>query len=262
MADQDIALAGDDAQVDDTAPPEAQQHELPAEDTPEPIANLARDLGWTPREEWQGEPDKWKPAEQFIRDGRDIQQATSKELRAVRDQLDRIGNATTSIIQDKVAERDAYWQQKFNQAVEDGDTEAARKLIEQRPTGQPQPQGPPPEVATWTARNPWFNSDPLAQARAKEISDRLAHLPVGEQLQQVERAIRKEFPEHFPAPAKRPPVTQTGASRTAAPGNRQKGFADMPADSQRVALDYEKRLGVNKDDFARSYWADKEGVKR
>lgn len=229
------------------------------DETPEPIAKLAADLGWTPKDEWQGEPEKWKPAEQFIRDGRDIQQTTARELRSMREQVERLSGVTTQIVTDKVAERDAYWQQKFNEAVEAGDTEAAAKLASSRP--QPAQNGPDPQVTAWVAKNAWYNADPLAQARAVEISDRLKHLPVSEQLTHVERAMRKEFPEHFPK-AKDPPGVQTAATRSTGPTNRQKGFADMPADSQRLALEYEKNFNVKKDVFARSYWADKEGVSR
>lgn len=223
------------------------------DDTPEPIANLARDLGWTPKTEWQGDPDKWKPAEQFIRDGRDIQQSTARELRSVREQLDRIGNVTTSIVRDKVAERDAYWKQQFNQAVEEGDTERAAELAAKCPTGEQ--QGPDPVAAAWVAKNEWFNTDPLAQARAKELSEKLSYLPVADQLAQVERAIRKEFPEHFPAPAKPAPATQTAQGRNAIPGNRVKGFADMPQASQQAAIEMERLNGVKRDDFAKHYWA-------
>lgn len=257
MADEDLASV-EDAEALELAPE--------ADDTPQtednPIEKLATELGWAPKEQFKGDPDKWKPADQFIRDGRDIQQTTARELRAMRDQMERLGGVTTQIVQDKLAERDTYWRSQFNQAVEDGDTERANKLIEQRPTAQPQQAGADPTVAQWVGKNEWFTKDPLAQARAQEISDRLKHLPVPDQLVQVERAIRKEFPEHFPAPAKQPPATQTGQNRTAAPSNRARGFADMPADSQKMALDYEARLGVKKEDFAKSYWADKGRVSR
>lgn len=256
MAEETTAVEADDgAQVIDV---EEEQH---TEETPEAIANLARDLGWVPPEEWQGEPDKHKSAEQFIRDGRDIQQTTARELRSVREQIERLSGVTTQIVTDKVAERDAYWQSKLDQAVEDNDKEAVHALLKERPAPAAQPNGPDPIVEQWKAQNGWFNSDPLAQARAKEISDRLAHLPVPDQLKQVERAIRKEFPEHFPQ-AKPPPSTQTGANRNPRPSNREKGFADMPQASQQVALDYEKRLGVPKEQTAKSYWADQERVSR
>jgi hypothetical protein len=256
VADEDLALEGEGAQVQDTEGAEQ------TDDTPEPIANLARDLGWTPRDEWQGDPEKWKPADQFIRDGREIQQSTSRELRSLREQMERMGSVTETIVQDRVAAAQAEWQRKMAQAVDDGDTETALKLADERPTAKPTGNTPDHTVQQWVAKNEWFTKDPLAEARAREISDRLKHLPVPEQLAQVERAIRKEFPEHFPAPAKQPPATQTGGSRNPNPSNRAKGFADMPLASQQVALDYEKRLGVPKEQTAKSYWADQERVKR
>lgn len=259
MADEDLASV-EEAEALELAP------QTGGEETPQendnPIEKLATELGWSPNDQFRGDPDKWKPADQFIRDGRDIQQTTARELRAMRDQMERLGGVTTQIVQDKMAERDAYWRSQFNQAVEDGDTERAAKLVEQRPAAQPPQPGADPTVAQWVGQNEWFTKDPLAQARAQEISDRLKHLPVQDQLAQVERAIRKEFPEHFAAPAKQPPATQTGQTRTAAPSNRARGFADMPADSQKMALDYEQRLGVKKEDFAKSYWADKGRVSR
>ncbi len=256
MAEQDTALVEDDGAQLET---DSQEQGAPQDDTPEPIVNLARDLGWTPKDEWHGDPEKWKPAEQFIRDGREIQQSTSRELKALREQMDRIGGVTETIVRDKVAERDAYWQAQFDKAVEDGDADAARKAASQiNGTGAAPQKGPDPQVATWVAKNPWYSTDPLAQARAQEISDRLKHLPVPEQLAQVDRAIRKEFPEHFPK-AKGPPATQTGAQRNAVTSNRQKGFADMPPAAKEMAIDYESRLGVKKEDFAKSYWAKNEG---
>lgn len=248
MADENLALEGERAQVVDTA---AEQQ---PEEQHEPTASeLAAELGWKPKDQWQGDPEAWKPAADFIKAGRDIQQSTSRELRALREQMERVAGVTSQIVTDKVAERDAYWQTQFNQAVEEGDTETARKLAENRPSAAA--KGADPTVASWVSKNEWFNKDPLARARAEEISNKLAHLPVSEQLAQVERGIRKEFPEHFPAPAKTPPATQTGQSRTAQPSSRVKGFADMPAASQQAALDFERLNKVPKEDFARSYWA-------
>jgi hypothetical protein len=248
---------------DGAQPPEIieEGQQAPEDDTPEPIANLARDLGWTPKEEWHGDPDKWKPAEQFIRDGRDIQQTTSRELKTVREQLERIGGVTETIIRDKEAEINARWEQRIAQAAEDGDTELAVRLAKERPAPNPAQTGEDPAVTAWRAKNPWFDADPAARVRAIEVSQRLANLPVAEQLAAAEKIARKEFPEHFTPAAKPPPSTQTGAARNANATNRQKGFADMPADSQRIALDFEKRLGVPKEQTAQSYWAE-QGVKR
>jgi hypothetical protein len=249
VADEELAQEGE-ALVD---APEVETPEPPKEPT---ASELAAEMGWTPKDQWQGDPDKWKPADQFIRDGRDIQQTTSRELRAMREQVERLSSTSAQILQDKLAEQAAQWEARFNQAVEDGDTATAAKLAEQRPSAAPQQAvTADPTVQAWVAKNEWFTKDPLAQARAAEISDRLKHLSVPDQLAQVERAIRKEFPEHFPAPTKPPPATQTGATRAANPGNRVKGFADMPQASQQAALDFERLNNVPKDEFAKRYWA-------
>ncbi len=243
---------------EDDLPLEAGAEELDAsveqDETPEPIINLASEMGWVPKDQYRGDPERWKPADQFIKAGRDIQQSTARELRSMREQMERLGGVTTQIVQDKVAERDAYWRSQFNQAVEEGDTDRANKLIDQRPSAPVVQDGPPPETREWIAKHEWFTKDPLAQARAVEICERLKHLPVAEQLAQAERGIRKEFPEHFASQAKPAPGVQTGMSRKAAPSNRVKGFLDMPPESQRVAIEFERTNGLKREDFAAQFW--------
>lgn len=255
MADEDLAPEeGAEAQ---TLAPDAGGEPAAEQTNDDPIASLAQELGWVPQDQFKGDPEKWKPADQFIKAGREIQQTASRELRSMREQMERIGGVTTQLIQDKAAERDAYWRTQFNQAVEEGDTERANRLIEQRPATQPQPGQLPAETQSWIGKNEWFNKDPLAQARAIEICERLKHLPVSEQLAQAERGIRKEFPEHFPAPTKAPPSTQTGQARNPTPSNRAKGFAEMPAESQAIAKDMVRRNpSLTLEAFAKSYWAD------
>lgn len=256
MADEDLALEGDDAQVEDTGADDTTQ----TDDTPEPIANLARDLGWTPRDEFRGDPEKWKPAEQFIRDGRDIQRSLADQLKGIKSEVERFGRVSAQLVEDKVAERDTYWKAQFKEAVDVGDLEAAdkaRRELTRLETSAP--QGDASVVNDWRAKNPWYDSDPAAQIRAQEVAARAAAMnkTPAEQLAAAEAIIRKEFPEHFAAPAKRPPATQTGQTRTATVTNRAKGFADMPAESQRMAKEMVARNpSVTLEAIANSYWAD------
>lgn len=257
MADEDLAST-EEAEALELAPEEQN-------DTPDPIAELASEMGWSPKDKWQGDPEKWKPAAEFIRTGHDIQKTLSRELKGVKQEVERFGRVAADITEERVRQRDEHWQNKLAEAVDAGDLDAARQASNEisKLSASKQPAAPPSEVADWIGKNEWFNKDPLAQFRAKEISDRLQHLPVSEQLAQVERAIRKEFPEHFPAAAKQPPATQTGASRKAAPSNRARGFADMPAESQQMAKDMVRRNpSVKLEDIAASYWADVDKTRR
>lgn len=233
----------------------------------DPIETLAKEMGWNPDFEGEGK----RTAREFILKEREIKDNLSRDLRSMRDEVGRISRTSAQLAEDAVkrarAEESAKWERLHLKAVEDGDAEAARRAvtelrkIDQQPTQQFQP-APPSEVEAWVSRNEWFNKDPVAQARAQEWSAKLAHLPVSEQLQQVERAIRKEFPEHFPAPTKQPAGVQTGQARTTAPGNRAKGFNDMPAAAQEMARDFQKRHGIPLEKTAESYWADQAKQRR
>lgn len=226
----------------------------------DPVASLAREMGWAPKDEFRGDPEEWKPADQFIRDGRDIQRSLSDRLKNIEGQTQTFGRIAEQLANDRVKERDAYWQQQLDKAVDEGDHELKREALENlRKPSEQSGQGPSSEASEWIARNSWFNSDPAASFRAQEITARLASQgkSVSEQLATAESIIRREFPEHFKQPAKDPPTTQTGQSRKAAPTNRAKGFADMPAESQRMARDMaDRNPGLTIEAIAKSYWAD------
>lgn len=230
----------------------------------DPIEALASEMGWVPQDQFRGDPNDWRPAKDFIVKGREINQGLSRELRSVREEVSRMGRVSSQILADKIAERDAYWADQHARAVKAGDQELADRAVDERiklKTAAPANDTPdvPGETQAWIQRNPWFNTDPLAKVRATELSNSLAQqgVPIDEQLRQVERAIRKEFPEHFPtANGKSGAAVQTGGSRKSAPVNREKGFNDMPQASQQMAADYERRHGIKKEDFAKSYWAD------
>lgn len=256
MADE-TELAPEEGQETITSPEEEQK--------PDPVADLASQMGWVPQDQFRGDPEDWKPAADFIKAGRDINRNLSRELRGMREQVERVGQATSHLIEERVAARDAYWKDIHTKAVEKGDTELAERAHDERvKLTQEKPQatsGDPPETTDFKARNAsWFGVDDVATLRAMEVGESMRRLgkSIPEQLQAAERVIKKEFPELFKAPSKTPAQTQTAETRSASTTSRAKGFADMPAESQKMALDYEKRHGIKRDTFAQSYWADQQ----
>jgi hypothetical protein len=132
---------------------------------------------------------------------------------------------------------------------------------------KPIQQGPPPEVHDFVTRHSnWFNVDPAATMRAREVSDRLAATgaSVGEQLAAAERVVRAEYPDLFKGQAngtqRQAPYVATPGSRGSAPSNRAKGFSDMPKAAQDIAKDMADR-GVIPDinAYAKNYWQNAEG---
>jgi hypothetical protein len=212
-APEDLAQGAENQETADTA---AQQPGAEAEGEEQqdgngddsPYAPLAKDMGWVPKDQFTGSPEEWKPAEQFIRDGRDIQRETSRELKNVRQQLETIARTSASVVEQQVNERVEALTVKFNKAVEDGDNSAAFKIsreIDQEVSKvkQPATSGPSPEAQAFAERNAsWFNKpgNEYATARAVEICNMLAgqgYTDHGTQLRIAEQRLRQEMPQLF-----------------------------------------------------------------
>jgi hypothetical protein len=227
---------------------------------PRTVEDLAFELGWKSKDQWKGADDGWQPAEDFLRAPREKRDNVTRELRSVRDQLDRVTRTSSQILADKLGEKDAQLAAMQARAVEEGDNKEVNRIVSERiklKDNAPEESPLPPETAAFMEDNKdWFGKDRLATAHAKRIAAELAQdgATPAEQLREALRSVKKNFPELFPK-AKEPPSVDTSRSRAAAT-SRGQGFADMPADSQKMAVDYEKRHGIKREDFAKSYFAD------
>ena len=247
-----------------------------ASESPE-IEGLAQRMGWVPRDQYSGPAEQWKPASQYILDGRDIQRETSRELRGLRERMDTITRTTGTLIEQQVAERVAQLQERHAELVEAGDTAGALRVAEEItraktiPANVQQPNGPSPAVQDFMQRNAsWFNQpgNEYATARARTICAELAaqgYSDHGQQLAIAEQRLRQEFPQlgvggsvnGFSRQQKAAPRVLTPGQRgTTNSGSRDKGFADLPKEAQDIALDLEGRLGVPKESYAKNYFAE------
>jgi hypothetical protein len=237
-----------------------------------PYAPLAIEMGWVPKDKFQGNPEEWKDPETFIRAGRDIQRDTASQLKSVRATLDTLTKTSASLVEQQVNERVAALREKHAEAVEAGDADQALKIAHTIDTtiatATPTNSGPSSEAQAFADRNSsWFQKpgNEYATARAIEICNTLAaqgYKDHGTQLRIAEQRMRQEMPQLFGEQKNgKPPagVNQPG-SRGAAPSNRQKGFADMPKEAQDIARDMvERKVIKSQDDYVRNYFANLAG---
>lgn len=215
---------------------------------PEPVEELAREIGWTPREDFRGDPGAWKPASEFIKAGRDIQRNLSRDVQELKSNIANMSRTSATLLQQQLADRDAYWEAQHRDAIEQGDVSAANYANQQRGAVAEQYQQVTrpvitSEAAEFAERNrSWFQRDPLATRRAFEVTETYAQAgkSASEQLEAAERQVRKEFPELFER-AKPQANVNTQSSRTATTSGRNKGLHDMPAEAQAVARDMVER---------------------
>jgi hypothetical protein len=238
-----------------------------------PYADLAQKIGWVPRDQFTGPPEAWKPADQFIIDGRDIQRETSARLKGVEAKLDTLTKTSASIAEQTINERVEALRTQHTEAVEAGDADQALKIartIDTTLAATPANNGPSPEAQAFAERNSsWFNKPGFEYetSRAFEICRTLAaqgYTDHTTQLRIAEQRLRQENPKLFKdnlnGTRKDPPGVNAPGSRGAAPTNRQKGFADMPKEAQDIARDMvERKVIKSTDDYTRNYFANLQG---
>jgi hypothetical protein len=235
----------------------------------DPVAQLARDMGWRPKEEFKGPEEQWKEPADFIKAGHEIQRSLGKELKQVRSTLDTVSRTSASLMEQQLAEQKARLTQQFNAAVEDGDAETARKasqaidkLETTATTAKPTVH---PESEAWAERHAdWFNKDPLATELAIATTERLNKqgYSIADQLAAAERAVRKEYPELFPAPAKRQAAVHESGRDAGRRAKGKKGFAELPPEAQKVALDMEDRLIIPRETYAANFLVNQQPAQR
>lgn len=262
---------------EDTLPPEGAEAEaLPPEqvdggtpeggdDPPETavspdVEELAREMGWSTQDKWRGNPSDWKDAKTFLKTTVEINRTQSRELRELKGTVDRMARTTAAIADRHIREERERLEQRFTEATEAGDADAAWRAAQELQRVDATPAATDP-LADFKARNPWFEADPEARAYAHSIGEIHKGKDAAEVMRLAEEAVRKRFPEHFegqtPArqPARTAPLVNAPATRSARPAPRAKSAADLPTEARKAGEDFVRR-GRVKDlaEYAKIYF--------
>lgn len=249
----------------------------PAESGTGGAEERARRMGWVPQEDFRGDPEKWVDAEQFV-------ERAHTELPIMRENLKRMERKLAQ--QEKVladfrefaskSEERAFQRAleqiktEQRQAVEDGDVarfDAAQKRFEALSKEIPAAPAAPidsavqAEFAEWHSKNEWYTRDPEMTVFADAAGDYLAkikpHLKgTPKFLEEVEKRVRREFPDRFENAKRREPgaVHGAGDESDGAPARRGKTYADLPADAKAMCDRFVKTIpGYTREDYVRDY---------
>lgn len=184
------------------------------------VEQEARSLGWKPREEFQGDPERWADAETFLERGQTIMPLLKKtnerltgevnQLRADTARLKELFSASQEAIEGlkaahteatkaAVARAKANVIAELRQAKVDGDVEREVALTEQltdikvaeRSKPAPQAKQPAqnpedllhPDFRAWASNNTWFGTDQRKTSLAMSIAQKLRSDPTYDHLQ-------------------------------------------------------------------------------
>lgn len=249
LADAELDTTGDDeAHVD--APKSAAQ----ADDGPSSEDQALR-MGWTPKEQFKGDPAKWVDAETFIRRGEEFLPFLKANNKRLEDALRKAETRIESL--DKAVKRSvehmsraderaytkarADLERELEAAASAGNVDDVKAITKdiadlEKDTVKPPKAEEPEEHPAFTdfkADNPWFAKDAALRGAAIAIADELiadGMTRPERYLPQVAKRIREEFPHKFENPKRREP----GAVEAGGGSRRMSGKtkADLPADAR------------------------------
>lgn len=251
-----------------------------AELAPE-IIEKASKMGWTPKDQFKGDPDKWRPADEFVERGENmlpIVRATVKkqekeiaELKASMKQFAEFHSKTEQRAYDK-ALADLKAQRAEAIASGDGETFAKvddaiddlKKDIEARDKQSVKADDDDPVFNEWKDRNKWLD-DPKMEAFGNAAANYLrstGETATGSKfLEMVTKEVKAKFPEKFENPRRSAAPSVEGGTSEARKGGG-KSYADMPADARaacdRMArngyADKPKEMAAFKAEYVRTYF--------
>lgn len=243
-----------------------QQPEQSAEDR-------ALAMGWTPKGQFRGDPEKWVDADTFIKRGEEFLPFLKANNKRLEQALERSNTKLASV--EKTLERFAEHHTKtearayeralreiegrIDAAAAAGDVAGVREgtaeLVGLTKDATPaDASAEPPELVEWKAANPWFGKDKALTAATAAIGDEaVAEGFSGKALiKEVDRRLREQFPSKFENPNRRQPGAVEGSG--SAPRKAGKTYSDLPADAKAACDDFVTRKLLTREQYVKDYF--------
>lgn len=216
----------------------------------------AAKMGWTPKDQFKGDPAKWRPADEFVERGKNLMPLLQAQVKKQDRELAELRQVTKDFAAHLSKTEQRAYDRAFTdlkaqraEAITAGDAETFGKVDDQiaelrkevdakAVKAAPAAETDDPVYNEWATRNATWLKDPKMEAFGTAAAGYLRAsgetAQGAEFLDLVAKEVKAKFPEKFTNPRREAAAAVEGA----APGARKggKGFADMPADA-RAACD-------------------------
>jgi len=186
------------------------------------IEDTAREMGWRPLDEYEGDPDKWVSAQSFV-DRKPLfdkidsmnkrQKALEKSLQENSLTLKELAEHHKKVAETSYKKALADLKAERRAAVRNGDHELVEQIEDQIDNLKqeevpeirtPDPQPYSAEVKEWMDENPWYNSNKELQHVADGFgrAAQARGLSIPEVLAEMKARVRELYPDTFRNPNK------------------------------------------------------------
>lgn len=240
----------------------------------------ARKMGWRPREEFSGDDKDFIDAPEFVRRGQEVlpivradNRRLHREIETIKSnhqrEIEELRNSVTefqTITRTNTAEsakaRRSEIASQIKQAREDGDVEKELELKEEydelgqvikaavdnnaEANKKPARAKPHPDFEEWKSENDWYGEDAEMTDYATVVGERLRRerpeLKGRSFLDEVAKKVNKLFGGN---PSRNKPSKVSGGrgnGEGSSPGEKGKGYADLPSDAKAICDRQEARF--------------------
>ena len=242
----------------------------------------ARTGGWKPKEEFDGDPEEWVTAKEFLRRGEYFNKIhnQNRKIKQLENALETMAGHHKRVFESAYNKAKSDLKRQRAQAIDDGDGQAVEviedhmeqletkyqeeskhldiKIQEEEETqqkSQQQSNTPNPDFVRWVADNNWFYTDTPLRAFAEQVGVQHAVSNPGisnaEIYDYVTQQVKEHFPEKFGSKKEKPSIRKatvvegdTNTRRTRTPQNNSN--AELTFEEEHVARTLIER-GLYKD---------------
>lgn len=216
--------------------PNVAQPEVKEEVKVDPFETKATEMGWRPKEEWEGAEEDFIDAKEFVRRQPLFEKIEhqNKAIKQLSQAFEALKTHHTRVKESEYERALKTLKEAKREALREGETERALayedkidEVVQQKAEFDaeadkvqvPVEQEAHPEFVAWKQRNGWYNKDQELRQFADTYGMSLAKSgkPPSEVLELVAKRIRTAFPEKFTNPNREKPGAVEAPSRRGTP---------------------------------------------
>ncbi len=237
------------------------------------IEAKARNLGWVPKNEFNGNLSDWRDAPDFIQHGESTLPILRENIKRLHKKLDEQNKTISEFakhyktVEDRAFKRAVEKLKKERKAaVEAGDTQKFDKIdkeiedLEKEQASKPkETQSGNTEFDSWAQDNTWYGDNIemtiYANQAGQIIRGKHPNWSLSKVYDKVTQAVKEKFSGHFKNKARSHPASVEGGSPGAGetPSDK-KTYADLPPEAKKACDRYVKEKLLTKEQFVKDFF--------
>ena len=234
---------------------------------PSDIEVRAMEMGWRPKEEWDGSDDDFIEAKEYVRRKPlfDKIEHQSRELKEIKKTLTALQEHHKAVKETEFKRALEYLKAEKVKALEEGDAHKAAELDDQildvrekqkeakAAQGQPSPEQQElhPDFVQWVGNNKWYQKDAELREFADSVGQAYAKAHPGVDptvvLKHVSERVKKAYPEKFSNPNREKSPSVDGGSSSGR--SRSSDSFELTPDEEKVMKTFIRQGIMTKDEY-------------